>query len=472
MRKFVLVLLFSAALFSTGHSQDSTFVYAARLNAALSSGMAPFWLYANQNGAMPERGSLVQATASFHRVYHPNNPRFLQWAGGAELVGYAGKKSSVFFTDLFLAGKAGPIELLVGQRKGIIGLGDSLLTMGPLAMSGNYRPYPKIQLSTPHFVNVIPGNDLVSFQFTYGDGMLGSGAVHFGNVERVPHIYLHQKSLYLRLGKHSHHLNLFAGFNHQAMWGSEQQIFTGGLAPADAYRYVVLGKPWKASRVGNHFGTIDVAAEWKAKRWNIFLYRQTIYEDGSLKNLSTVSDGLSGLRFKRRQLADDTGFRFNTLLFEFLYTRNQGGAIFDYLNGIFGKDNYFNHYIYNQGWSYRGNALGTPMIAPQRNTRDNLFTTATLFTSNNMVMAYHLGAEASWKKAKFLLKGSYSQNSGTYDYPLRPSVNQTSILFTFEAPILRSKSCLLGLSLAADFGRLYPQNRAMMFSWRKSGFIW
>lgn len=473
MRKFFLVLLFSAALCSKSHSQDSTFFYAARLNAGVSSANVPFWLYANQNGTIPERGSFLQAAASFHRVYNLNNPRFLQWAGGAELIGYAGKKSSAFFTDLFLAGKAGPVELMVGQRREMMGLGDSLLTMGPLALSPNYRPYPKIQLSTPRFVSVIPGNDLISFKFSYGDGMLGSGMVHYGNVGRVPNIYLHQKSLYLRLGKNTNQLNLFAGFNHQAMWGSEERIFTGGLAPADAYRYVVFGKPWKASRVGNHFGTIDAAAEWKGKRWNIFLYRQTIYEDGSLKNLSTVSDGLSGLRFKRRQAAPDhAGLRFNTLLLELLYTKNQGGAIFDYLNGIFGKDNYFNHYVYSQGWSYRGNALGTPMIAPQRNTRDNLFTTATLFTSNNMIIAYHLGAEASWNKVKFLLKGSYSQNSGTYDYPIRPAADQTSLLFKIEMPLLRTNSDLFGLSLAADFGRLYTQNRAIMFSWRKSGFIW
>ncbi|GGM77302.1 hypothetical protein GCM10010967_06120 [Dyadobacter beijingensis] len=472
MRKLFFVLLFTAALCTKSYSQDSTFFYSARINAAGSSSGVPFWLYANQNGSIPERGSFVQAAASFHRVYNQNNPRFFQWSGGAELVGYAGKKTTGFFTDLFLAGKAGPVELAVGQRKEFMGLGDSLLTMGPIAMSPNYRPYPKIQLSTPQFVGLIPGNDIISFKFSYSDGLLGSAAVDYGNVTRVPDVYLHQKSLYFKLGKRAHHLNLFAGFNHQAMWGGEDKIFTGGLKPREAYRYVIFGKPWAHSRVGNHFGTIDVAAEWKASQWDIFLYRQTIYEDGSLKNLSSVTDGLSGLRFKRKRRSDGDGFRFNTLLFEFLYTKNQGGAVFDYLNGIFGKDNYFNHYVYNQGWSYRGKGLGTPMIPSQRVTRDNLFTKATLFTANNMVVAYHLGAEASWNKVNFLLKGTFSQNSGTYDYPIRPKVNQGSLLFRIETPLLHRNNDILGLSIASDFGQLYTQNMALMVSWRKSGFIW
>ncbi|OJV16959.1 MAG: hypothetical protein BGO21_29385 [Dyadobacter sp. 50-39] len=473
MRKFFYVLLSTAALSAESYSQDSTFFYSAGINATGSTVAVPLWLYANNHAAVPVRGSFVQAAASFHRVYNRNNPRFLQWAGGAELVGYTGRKSNAFFTDLFIAGKVGPVELAVGQRKEYMGLGDSVLTMGPIAMSSNYRPYPKIQLSTPNFVSLIPGNDIISFKVSYGDGLLGQADVHYGNVSSVPDVYLHQKSLYLKFGKRSHRLNLFGGFNHQAIWGGEDKIFTGGLEKAEAYKYVILGKPWAHSRVGNHFGTIDVAAEWKGKQWNIFLYRQTIYEDGSLSNLSTISDGLSGLRFKRRRKeANAPTFRFNTLLFEFLYTKNQGGAVFDYANGVYGKDNYFNHYVYNQGWSYRGRSLGTPMIAPQTTTRENLFTSPTLFTANNLIIAYHLGAEASWKRMNFLLKGSFSQNSGTYDDPIRPLAMQTSLLFRIEAPLNSTKNDIFGLSLASDFGQLYAQNTAVMVSWRKSGFIW
>jgi hypothetical protein len=181
-----------------------------------------------------------------------------------------------------------------------LGLADSLLTTGSIAMSSNYRPYPKIQIATPQFVNIIPGNDILSFKFSYSDGLLGSAGVHYGNVTHVPEIYMHQKSLYLKLGKRRHRLNLYAGFNHQAIWGGEDKIFTGGLKKAEAYEYVILGKSWLSSRVGNHLGTIDIGAEWKSRDWTIFVYRQSIYEDGSLANLSNVADGLNGIRLKRK----------------------------------------------------------------------------------------------------------------------------------------------------------------------------
>ncbi|MHA4736420.1 capsule assembly Wzi family protein [Dyadobacter sp. MSC1_007] len=472
MRKFFFVLLASATLVLKGHSQDSTFFYSAQVAAAGSTSGVPFWLYANQNATIPDKGSFLAGRASFHRLYNVNNPRFLQWSGGVELAAYANKKSSVFFTDLFIAGKAGPVELSIGQRKDFVGLGDSLLTMGSVAMSLNYRPYPKIQLSTPKYVNLIPGSDFFSFKLSYSDGILGSGNIHYGNVTSVPEIYLHQKSVYLKLGGSHHKLNLFAGFNHQAMWGGEEKIFTGGLKTSAAYEYVVFGKPWGNSRVGNHFGTIDVAAEWKGKAWNLFLYRQTIYEDGSLSNLSSVADGLSGLRFKRKKrLGSDQAFQFNTVLLEFLYTKNQGGAVFDFASGIFGKDNYFNHYVYAQGWSYRGRGLGTPMLPPQNTIRENLTIEPTAFTANNKVIAYHLAAEASWKRLNFLFKGSYSQNFGTYEHEIAPYLSQTSLLLKVETPLSARNNDLLSLSLASDFGQLYPRNMAVMIGWKKSGFI-
>ena len=339
-------------------------------------------------------------------------------------------------------------------------------------MSSNYRSYPKLQISTPQFVNIIPGNDIVSFKFSYSDGLLGSARVHYGNVTSVPEIYMHQKSIYLKLGKRRHLFNVYAGFNHQAIWGGEDKIFTGGLKRAEAYEYVILGKPWLASRVGNHLGTIDIGAELKIQKWLLFLYRQSIYEDGSLANLSNVADGLSGIRLKNRN-RDEEGpaLRLNIILFEFLYTKSQGGSVFDFATGTFGRDNYFNHYVYNQGWSYKGRTLGTPLIAPQNVIRKNLATPGPAYTTNNRVLAYHLSADVSWKKVDILLKGTYSMNFGTYNEQYDPYLRQTSLLIKAQTKISAHKGAYLSLVLAADIGQLYPNNTAVMLGWRKSGFI-
>jgi hypothetical protein len=472
MRKYLFPLLISVTCYYNTYAQDSTLYYSASILGAGSSFHVPFWINANEYGTIPTTGSFLSGKASIHRVYNPNNPRFFQWSGGAEIIANANKYSSFFFTDLFLAGKIGPVEISVGQRKEFMGLADSLLTSGSIAMSTNYRPYPKIQIATPKFVNIIPGNDFLSFKFSYSDGLLGAAGIHYGNVSRVPEVYLHQKSLYLKLGRSFHKLNLYAGFNHQALWGGEDKIFSGGLKRSEAYRYVVFGKPWRASRVGNHFGTIDIAAEWKGRKWMLFLYRQSIYEDGSLANLSNIADGLNGIRLKRKdQRKSDPKLKLNTVLFEFVYTKNQGGSVFDFNTGTYGRDNYFNHYVYNQGWSYKRRSLGTPLIAPQHLIRKNLTTPGTLFTTNNQIVAYHLGADVSWRSTTLLFKGTQSLNFGTYDKEYDPYLSQTSLLIKTETLFSKRKSNHLSLTLAADIGQLYPNNAAIMLGWRKSGFI-
>jgi hypothetical protein len=67
------------------------------------------------------------------------------------------KSPLLFLLTFSIAGKAGPVELSIGQRKEFMGLADSLLTTGSIAMSSNYRPYPKIQISTPTICKHHPG---------------------------------------------------------------------------------------------------------------------------------------------------------------------------------------------------------------------------------------------------------------------------------------------------------------------------
>ncbi|MCF2516438.1 capsule assembly Wzi family protein [Dyadobacter sp. CY351] len=470
MRNPFLMLLLMIASQTGSFSQDSTWHYSSEIKSELSSSQTPYLIHANTYGVTPTNGSFLLAQAGLHKIYNQNNPRFFQWSGGFEAVASTNHSPAAFLTDLFVAGKAGPVELSIGQRKEFYGLGDSLLTSGSVAISSNARPFPKIQISTPHFINLIPRNDLFSFKFSYSDGLLGPAKSIYGNVKAVPETYLHHKSVYIKLGKRRHLLNLYAGFNHQVMWGGEDKIFSGGLKFPEAYRYVVLGKPWAASRVGNHFGTIDAGLEINGKGWTTLLYRQSIYEDGSIANTANVSDGLNGLRIKRNKL-QNKGFQLNTILLEYLYTKKQGGDVFDFANSTFGRDDYFNHYVYSQGWSYKGRTLGTPVIAPQHLMREELRTSQRLFTANNRLVALHGGLEASMNRVRLLLKASYSINSGTYNKPFKSPINQTSLLARVEMPLKLMNESHLSASLGTDFGQFYPNNTAILIGWRKSRFI-
>jgi hypothetical protein len=467
--RFVFLLPFISSFVA---AQDSTLYYLADVQAAVSTSTVPLWVRANQNGSVPDNKSFILGRFGIYEVYNKSNPRFFQWSGGVEAIANAGQSSSVFLSDFYVAGKAGPVELSIGQRKEFTGLVDSLLSSGSVAVSQNFRPFPKIQISTPQFTNIIPGNDFVAFKFSYSDGLLGPSNIGYGNVSEIPKTYLHQKSLYLRLGGAHNKLNLYAGFNHQAMWGGESKIFGGGLKTWPAYKYVIFGKPWEASRVGNHFGTVDLAAEWKDKNWSIFAYRQNIYEDGSLSELSNILDGLNGLRFKRNKPENSaTLFTVNTILIEYLYTESQGGAVFDYDAGIFGSDNYFNHYVYKQGWSYRGRSLGTPLIGPKELNRSDLPSLPSSYTNNNRISAVHLGMLASWKEMMFTIKTTLSNNLGTYSTPFSPSAKQANLYIKAEKPVSARNKSILSLSLAADLGELYPTSTALIIGWKNTGFL-
>jgi hypothetical protein len=473
MRGFFALLFLSVTTILHVSGQDSTFYYSANVLGALSGSNVPFWLHANQNGVIPNTGSFLNAQVGAYKTYNRNNPRFFQWSAGVEGIASLGKNQNFFLTDLYITGKAGPVELSIGQRKNdIAGLGDTLLTSGFFALSNNTRPYPKIKLSTPNFMNIIPGNDLFAFNFSYSDGVLGTARITYGNTNRVPEIYMHHKALYLRIGGPSHKISLFAGFNHQAMWGGEEKIFSGGLQRGKAYEYVVFGKPWAASRVGNHFGTIDLAAQWNGNKWNVYAYRQSIYEDGSLSNLSSIADGLNGLRLKRvRRSEQKNGFFLNTLLVEYVYTKNQGGDEFDFATGVFGNDNYYNHYVYAQGWSYKGRSLGNPLIGPQDANRSDVPSNNGSFTVNNRISGIHLGSELSWNETTILVKGTITNNFGTYRRGFQPALTQSSVFVKAERPVSIWNRSLLSISLAADFGKLYTSNSAIMIGWRKNGFL-
>jgi len=474
MRKELIIKIVICFILSIGtnYAQDSTLTYSTGILVSAANSKTPYWLQSNQYGVIPSSGSFISGQVGISRIYNPGNPRFFQIGGGIQLIGNTGKTNSFFFTDLYVSLKGGPVELSIGQRQEVMGITDSLLTTGSFAMSGNARPYPRIKISTPGFVNIFPLNDIISFKFSYSDGLLGSSKISYGNVKEVPNVYLHQKSLYLRLGGLRHKISVYAGFNHQAMWGGEEKIFTGGLNTAEAYKYVILGKPWAGSRVGNHFGTIDAAAELRGRAWDILLYRQSIYEDGSLAKLSNIADGLNGLRFKRKNIdKQDLSFKINTVLLEFIYTKEQGGGEFDFDKGIFGRDNYFNHYVYRQGWSYRGRAMGTPLIGSQNMYRDDIPRDSLNFTGNNRIVALHVGLTGSWNKTDFLFKGTLSRNSGTYDFPFPAALTQTSFQLKAERPVSIWNKSLLSISLAADIGKLYTNNAAITLGWRKVGFL-
>ena len=202
----------------------------------------------------------------------------------------------------------------------------------------------------------------------------------------------------------------------------------------------------------------------------LYIYRQNIYEDGSLFYLINIADGLNGIRLRR----NDPKAIVRDILFEFLNTTSQGGPEFIIDDPKKrGKDDYFNHQQFRDGWAYRQHTIGTPFIPPALGPQDQ-YPSGT-FTANNRVYVFHAGIAGSIPVRWSFLSGplayqtklSFSQNFGTYNNPYSVARNQFSAYAGMSAPLDVLGGILLSGSIAVDSGTLYQNSVGTFISLRK-----
>lgn len=472
---------YSQSVSAINKFSDSTSSFVELIGYGSTASRTPFWIQANQFGIVPRTSPAGSLHGGFDYFRSLSNDETNKWriGFGVEAVGNITKQENKFLLpQAYGAIRFKNWEFSVGRKKQWVGLADSTLGTGSYAWSGNAMPIPKIQLSTLGFINVPFTKEWVSFNGFYSDGL-------FENDRPVTsHLKLHQKGLYFRLGKVKSGIKLYGGFNHQVQWGGKTPYYVkDGQMPTGFKNYinVVTGKAHtdtptaqdSTGRVGNHLGSVDLALEIETYSSTIMIYRQSVYEDGSLIWLRNINDGLNGLKISFK---NSYGARFEVkqLVLEFLNTKNQGGSIND-INGIrqkLGKDNYFNNAQVRDGWSYYDRTIGTPFITPTSDTRAKWPNYADSFTSNNRVSVLHLGLRGTlMQKITWTTKLSYSSNSGTYDEPFNGSPTQFSGLLTMQGKINIFGGTILKGSVAADLGKLYDNTYGFTLGLRKEGLL-
>ena len=468
--------------------------YSAEVGTFLSSStQTPFWLRSNQYGIVPNQSPVLTLRAGVFSEYDSVQRANTRWRGsrfdvgyGLNVVGNVSQSGNTFpLLEAYVKVRRGIFEGYVGRRREKFGLADSTLSTGSYAWSGNALPVPKIQVSIPQFTPIGFTKGFLAVQGTYAHGLLDASGY-------VNNTMLHQKSLYLRIGRANSSVRLFGGFNHQVVWGGQSAdrrgapgvVPVGGKLPSSLidYFYVVTGINTgrtdttkytyfdRTNRVGNHLGSIDVAMEIDLVRHTIYMYRQSLFEDGSLASLINIADGLNGLRIRR----NDPNALVRDILFEFLNTTSQGGSQFIIDNPkLRGKDTYFNHQQFRDGWAYRQRTIGTPFIPPALGPNGE-YPYGT-FTVNNRVTVAHVGVAGSLPVQGAALMGqigyqvklSFSRNLGTYDDPYRPARNQFSGYAGLVAPLSILGGLELTGSVAVDAGTLYRKGMGTFISVRK-----
>ncbi len=397
----------------------------------------PFWMRSLQYGSVPMENPGLGLGVKMFRNYQVK--KRYDWKYGLDLNAWGGKENTLFLTEAYISGRRGNWELWAGRRKEVYGLGDTTLTSGFYAWSGNALPLPKVQLGTPGYINLF--KKWIGIQMTYSHGW-------FDNQGALEDVYLHQKSLYGRIGRPDSRINLFGGLNHQVQWGGRRKVALTtprgiNVYPAgwNTYFYVVTvlkNRNWVTvdanttsddteNQFGNHLGSIDLAATYRTAWGRIMFYKQTAYEQGAVFNLTPADDGLTGISFRM-----DGQHLIEGVLVEHLYTGNQG-SYRSWIAKLFNTKDSHNgekiEYMYNgarsTGWWYKQDEIGTPLI--MRDSKTILGDTKFTYNAVNAIylgMRGHINESTEW-----LMRASHSTNTHLrYSILPIPVMIQRSIL--------------------------------------------
>ncbi len=469
MNRFLRVTLCFLCLYGNISFSQNVFnntKYQAEVGTYLStSGQTPFWLRSNQYGIVPLDAQFVTVRGAAHKEYDStknelNKQHKFSYGYGLNTVINVGKANQILIPEAYLKVRFGAFEIYAGRRREIVGLVDTTLTSGSYIWSGNALPMPKIQISIPNYTSII-GHGLVSIKGAYAHGWFDNDRPF------TKHVKLHQKSFYGRLGKENWKIKIYAGFNHNVQWGGESPFYSiDGKLPDGFknYLFAVTGKrgaiqnslstsDFDANRVGNHLGTIDIGLDMKLLNSQLFLYRQNIYEDGSLFYLNNISDGLNGLSLK----LNNTKF-IKKITFEYLNTTSQGGNFFSVDPNappqLRGADSYFSNAQIRDGWTYKNSIIGTPFI--QNSNLNTSKTHTKKIIENNRVRIYYLSFIGNLpKNIQYQFRGSISNNLGTYTDPTDKTLNQFSTLVSLSKKHHFLNGSTISLDITFDKGQLF-----------------
>jgi len=480
----LLICLINYPVYAQRSGQKIAYEVEAGAYAATAASN-PFWIRSNQYGEVPLESQGFTVRAQAKKEYEPfvrgvKGQSKFSYGYGIRAILNAGAKNQVLVSEIYGKVRYGAVELSAGRRRQTMGLADSTLSAGSYIWSGNALPIPMVEVSIPNFTPILK-NGLLAIKGNYAHGWLGTD-------DSIQNYYLHQKSLYVRIGKPNWRFKFYGGFNHQVQWGGSLLYprIDGGVritkygTDLQTYLYVVSGKTLYTSdplivlnntasaeggnRVGNHLGTIDFGLEYENDRAKWFFYKQSIYEAGALYYLNNIADGLYGLSFARKQASNG----IQKIVVEYLQTSSQGGPSSSGrspIQQLRGAEDYFNNGRYLDGWVYKRQTIGTPFIMPLRYTTglpQNLNKNPYRIV-NNRVNAVTVGVMSKINQVNLLTRLSFSHNLGNYDVPL--DYTQASVQQQVAFPI---RKYIITTTLAYDNAGVLQQNLGMSLLVRRS----
>lgn len=479
-----LLLIFVVLLYAgQAYAQLDSIRYKVETGAAVATqGNLPLWIVSNRYGVLEDETDAF-VRAGFETPY-TKGKRF-DVSYGLDLVG---KKSlgNSRIQQGFLKVKYGIFEVRGGRIEETTGLQHESLSSGSLAQSRNAMPIPKIAVTVPEYASVPFTKGYLSFKGYWGHGWLGEGRF-------VENAYLHDKNLYLKVGGDLP-VVAYGGFVHYAIWGGEHP--RRGSLPSSLRDYlrVFTGKGAMDAgekgqhqtevdnALGNHLGIYDFGLVGKIQKHSLSIYHQTPWEDLTSLKLFKNKDRLLGISLQN----DGSKKYISEVVYEYLYTKYQSGpgtpdpvpGQSNYGFPYGGRDDYYNNGLYQSGWTYKDNIIGSPLFI-SRSRFENYLLEMNYYHDqrsivNNRVVAHHVGAKGNLGNLiNYKAKATYTRNYGTYaelnmggskwasmdsnkeyNYVFNPPLSQLYIMLEINTVLPFSKNLTLQTAIGYDTGDL------------------
>ena len=421
----------------------------------------PFWLLSNQYGKYSNNTFNITYSAGAKALF--DTSRNIDYGYGVELFNRIDGKYNLYPHELYMAFKLWFFDIHFGWREETYGNAYQPLTMGNLLWSGNARPMPKISINIPEFTPVPFTKGFLEFKGNLAHGW-------FENDRYVKHVYMHHKSLIGRIGG-KWPVNFSYGLHHFAQWGGDSPDY--GHLPSSFKDFITIFKADSTSdnynvsgeninRLGNHIGSRNFGLDIKTKKFNMGLYMQTVFEDSSGEAWRNIKDGFWGIFWENKKVEA----LIHAVLFEFLNTTDQSGPLHDYYIGdslvvLGGDDNYFNNYIYMDGWTYYDNTICTPLIT------SNIYDSKTVKTlPNNKVEAYHFAIDGKIWDGQYKLLINYNKNYGLHKARYIPPRENICMLASY-ALFSEKLNGMFCFDLGLDFGKMYGNNLGLKITYKR-----
>lgn len=468
--KWQVLLLFSVCCIWNSIAQEPRTQYVVELQTTQATkNTVPFWLYANTYGTVPQQRSTMLYTAIAGKILKPT--QYFNWEYKIGTTAYTAEKNALFIDELYSDVQYKSWGLTLGIKRDAQQMQGLSSSNGTITKSTNARAYPGYNLYLKHFVPLPFVQHWLSVKGNYGDYVLN-------DKRSVQNARLHSKSLFIKY-KLNPSWEVITGLNHYAQWAGTSDVFGKQPRGFKNYLRVITGSSGGSDALGtdqinvlgNQLGSYQLQVQHTGEKITWQSYYSHIFEDRSGREMMNYPDALYGLSliFKKAKPL------VKQLVLEYTYTKNVSGNAPHYTdeNGIphaaSGMDNYFNNGVYQSGWTYFGNIIGSPYFTTKPVDADGI--TRGIIDGDNRFMALNIGASGTFKKVPYSVLVSHTTYVGWFGTEYDPRPTQFSGVLAVELSKMIHVPFEVRVGTAFDTGTYRPVNFGGFIKISKSGFF-